>query len=105
MSFAVIKTGGKQYIVEAGQKLRIEKLVQAVGDTISFDDVLLFVDDATVKVGTPHVAGAKVTAKVLAQDKAKKIRVVKYHEKSRYKKTYGHRQPYTQIEITQIETA
>ena len=105
MSYAVIKTGGKQYIVEAGQKLRIEKLVQAVGDTISFDDVLLFADGATVKVGTPHVAGAKVTAKVLAQAKAKKIRVVKYHEKSRYKKTYGHRQPYTQIEITQIETA
>ena len=101
MTFAVIKTGGKQYKVAVGDVLEIEK-IEAEG-TITFDDVLLVDDGSTTKVGTPSVAGAKVTADIVEQGKGPKIYVVKYHAKSRYYKKNGHRQPFTQVKITGIK--
>ena len=98
MSFAVIKTGGKQYKVAQGDKLMIEKIVAEVDSEVVFDQVLL-TDDV---IGTPLVTGAKVTAKVLEQAKAKKKIVFKYASKTRYKKKKGHRQPFTKVEILSI---
>ncbi|PIW36884.1 MAG: 50S ribosomal protein L21 [Candidatus Kerfeldbacteria bacterium CG15_BIG_FIL_POST_REV_8_21_14_020_45_12] len=101
---AVISTGGKQYKVSEGGTLKIEKLEVEEGKNISFDEVLLVSkpDGSDVKLGTPTLEGAKVTAKVLKQARAKKIEVSKFKAKSRYSKTYGHRQPYTEVEITKI---
>ena len=96
---AIFVTGGKQYMVEEGQELYVEKLPQEVDAEVVFDEVL-YVDG---KVGTPTVKGAKVVAKVLKQGKAKKIKVFKYVQKNNYHKTQGHRQPYTKLEITKIE--
>ncbi len=95
---AVIETGGKQYYIEKGTILYIEKLDAAEGDTIKFDKVLM-IDG---KSGTPYVSGAKVEGKVLKQGKAKKIVVFKYRAKKKYRRTQGHRQPYTKIEITTV---
>ena len=103
MKFAVIQTGGKQYKVSAGQKLAVEKLDDAdVGKKITFKDVLLVADGASIKVGTPHVAGAVVEAEVTrAFREAKKI-VFRYHSKTRYRKKKGHRQHKTELTITSI---
>lgn len=101
--YAVIKTGGKQYTVEVGQSVRIEKLNAEVGANVEFDEVLLVSNDGDLKVGTPVVEGAKVKATVEAQDKAKKIVVFKYKAKKNYRKKKGHRQPYTQVKIDAIE--
>lgn len=95
---AVIETGGKQYYIEKGTILYVEKLDVAEGDTIKFDKVLM-IDG---KSGTPYVEGAKVEGKVLKQGKAKKIVVFKYRAKKKYRRTQGHRQPYTKIEITKV---
>ncbi len=95
---AVIETGGKQYYIEKGTILYVEKLDAAEGDTIKFDKVLM-IDG---KSGTPYVSGAKVEGKVLKQGKAKKIVVFKYRAKKKYRRTQGHRQPYTKIEITTV---
>ena len=102
MSFAVIKTGGKQYLVSPGDKIKIEKLDQKEGKEIIFSDVLLLQKQTKIEIGTPIVKGAKVTGKVLQQGKNKKIIVFKYKPKKRYKVKKGHRQPFTQIEITKI---
>ncbi len=99
--YAVIKTGGKQYKVAQGDKLKIEKLPGNVGDTITFDQVLLVGGDA-LKIGMPLVAGAKVEARVIAQDRAKKIIVFKFRRRKNYRRKNGHRQPYTALEITGI---
>ncbi|MDU1643531.1 50S ribosomal protein L21 [Peptoniphilus harei] len=99
--YAIIETGGKQYTVEAGNKLRVEKLDAKEGDVVTFDKVV-FVSGDEPKVGTPYVEGAKVEAKVLAQDKAKKVIVYKYKAKKNERKKKGHRQPYTLVEITGI---
>ena len=99
--YAIIETGGKQYTVEAGNKLRVEKLDAQEGDVVTFDKVV-FVSGDEPKVGTPYVEGAKVEAKVLAQDKAKKVIVYKYKAKKNERKKKGHRQPYTLVEITGI---
>jgi large subunit ribosomal protein L21 len=99
--YAVIKTGGKQYKVAQGDKLRIEKLPANVGDTVTFDEVLLVGGDA-LKIGAPLVAGAKVQAKVIAQDRAKKIIVFKFRRRKNYRRKNGHRQPFTALEITGI---
>jgi|SRR3989339_211641 len=101
MKLAVIKTGGKQYKVAEGQKVKIEKLAVEVGQSVEFDEVLLIADGAKLEVGTPTVA-KKVTAKVLSAGKAKKIRVEKYKPKVRYHKVYGHRQPFTEVQIEKI---
>lgn len=101
--FAIIRTGGKQYSVEKGTVLKIEKLDQEAGSEIIFDDVLLvnkFTDETLL--GTPTVAKAKVKAKVLAQGRGKKQIVFKYKNKTRYSVKNGHRQPYTEVEITDI---
>ncbi|MDU2374173.1 MULTISPECIES: 50S ribosomal protein L21 [Peptoniphilus] len=99
--YAIIETGGKQYTVEAGNKIRVEKLDAKEGDVVTFDKVV-FVSGDEPKVGTPYVEGAKVEAKVLAQDKAKKVIVYKYKAKKNERKKKGHRQPYTLVEITGI---
>ena len=101
-NFAVIETGGKQYRVTAGQKLKVEKLEAEAGKDFVFDKVLLTTDGENVKVGAPYIAGAKVEAKVLKQDRADKIIVFRYHSKTRYRKKKGHRQDYTEVQITKI---
>jgi len=101
--FAVIKTGGKQYLVSPGDKIKIEKLDTEDTEVI-FDQVLLVVDDnKDVKIGAPLVEGAKVKAKIIKQDRAKKIIVFKYKPKKRYQKKMGHRQPFTEVEIEKVE--
>lgn len=99
--YAIIETGGKQYTVEAGNKIRVEKLDAKEGDVVTFDKVV-FVSGDEPKIGTPYVEGAKVEAKVLAQDKAKKVVVYKYKAKKNERKKKGHRQPYTLVEISGI---
>lgn len=99
--YAVIRTGGKQYKVAQGDKLRVEKLAANVGDTVTFDEILLLGGDAP-KIGLPLVKGAKVEAKVIAQDRAKKIIVFKFRRRKNYRRKNGHRQPYTALEITGI---
>jgi large subunit ribosomal protein L21 len=101
--FAVIKTGGKQYLVSPGQKIKIEKVNKKEGSEISFPEVLLLQKGKMIEIGSPSIKGAKVTGKVLRHGKAKKVIVFKYKPKTRYKKKAGHRQPYTEIEITKIE--
>lgn len=102
MSFAVIKTGGKQYRVSPGKKLKIEKLKAEEGTQVHFDKVLLVVDGANVAIGTPTVKDAKVEATVVKQARDRKKIVFKYHAKARYKKKKGHRQPFTEVSITNI---
>ncbi len=114
MSFAVIQTGGKQYKVEKGDTLKIEKLFQnhkegeqpfiyEEGAKVTFDQVLLVDDGSSTKVGAPYIAGAKVTATVVVPvAKGKKVMVVKYRPKSRYFKKNGHRQPFTEVKIESI---
>jgi large subunit ribosomal protein L21 len=99
--YAVIQTGGKQYKVAKGDQLRVEKLLGAVGDTVTFDKVLLLGGEA-IKLGQPLVAGAKVQAKITAQDRDKKIIVFKFRRRKNYRRKNGHRQPFTALEITEI---
>jgi len=100
---AVIGTGGKQYLVSPGDKIKIEKVNVKEGKEITFKDVFLVKKGKKLEIGTPLVKGVKVVGKVLKQDKAKKIIVLKYKSKTRQKVKKGHRQPFTQIEITKIE--
>ena len=100
--YAVIKTGGKQYVVREGDVLRVEKLDAEEGANITFDEVLAVGHDDGLKVGTPVVEGAKVEAKVLKHGKGKKIIVFKYKPKKNYRKKQGHRQPYTEVQISKI---
>ena len=102
MKFAIIETGGKQYQVMPGLKLRIEKLEVEADSVLMLDKVLLIVDGEDVKIGTPYLTDAKVEAKVLRQGKADKKIVFKYHSKTRYRKKKGHRQLFTEIEIVKI---
>ncbi len=96
---AIIKTGGKQYIVSENDEIFVEKLNAQEGDKVKFDEVLM-IDG---RVGTPNIAGAVVEATVLKQGKHKKIRVFKYSQKDRsHRKTQGHRQPYTKVKIEKI---
>jgi large subunit ribosomal protein L21 len=99
--YAVIRTGGKQYRVAAGDKLRVEKLPGNVGDAITFGEVLL-VGGESIKLGQPLVAGAKVEAKITAQDRDKKVIVFKFRRRKNYRRKAGHRQPFTALEITNI---
>ena len=100
--YAVIKTGGKQYRVQEGDILRVEKLDAAEGSAIKFDEVLALSNDDGLKVGTPVVEGAAVEANVLGQGKDKKVVVFKYKAKKNYRRKQGHRQPYTKVQITKI---
>lgn len=100
--YAVIKTGGKQYRVEEGDVLRIEKLEIGAGESVEFDQVLLVADGDKVTVGQPLVDGAKVTAEVVEQGRHKKIRIVKFRRRKHYRKQQGHRQWFTEVKITGI---
>ena len=100
--YAIIKTGGKQYCVEEGKVITIEKLDVEAGAEVAVDEVLLVSGDS-VKIGQPTVAGAKVIGKVLEQGKGAKIRIFKYKAKSNYRRRQGHRQPFTKVQIEKIE--
>lgn len=101
--YAVIKTGGKQYRVEEGDTLRVEKIEVATGESVDFDQVLLVANGDEVKVGQPLVDGAKVTGEVVEQGRHKKIKVVKFRRRKHYRKQRGHRQWYTAVKITGIQ--
>ncbi len=103
MKIAVIETGGKQYKVSVGEKIKIEKLEKEIGSEISFDKVLLVADGEKVDVGAPYISGAKVQAKVLNQERHDKLIVFKYHSKTRRRKKKGHRQYFTELEIISIK--
>lgn len=101
--YAVLATGGKQYRVQEGDVIYVEKLNADVDSTVELNEVLAVGTDAGIKVGAPVVEGAKVVAKVAAQGKAKKIVVFKYKAKKDYRRKNGHRQPYTKLVIEKIE--
>ena len=103
--YAVIESCGKQYKVTEGDVVFFEKLDAEEGKKVSFDKVVLVSDDKKVEVGAPYVKGVKVEGKVVANGKGKKILVYKYKAKKNYRRTQGHRQPYTKVEITKIKTA
>ena len=100
--YAVIKTGGKQYRVAAGEKIKIEQIVAEVGQEIRLDQVLAVGNGAALSVGTPWVAGASVTAKVLAQGRHDKVRIFKMRRRKHYQKRQGHRQAFTELEISAV---
>jgi large subunit ribosomal protein L21 len=100
--YAVIKTGGKQYKVSAGEKLKVESIVAEVGSQIVLDQVLLVADGEKVTAGTPLVSGAAVKATVVAHGRGEKIAIFKMRRRKHYRKTQGHRQNYTEIEINGI---
>lgn len=103
--FAVIKTGGKQYVVSPEKKLKIEKITPNDKGEIVFDEVLLIVDGDKVEIGNPIIRGAQIKAKVMGEGRARKIIILKYKPKKRYKKKMGHRQPYTEVLIESIKTS
>jgi large subunit ribosomal protein L21 len=100
--YAVIKTGGKQYRVSAGEKLRIERIAAEVGQEIVLDQVLLVADGDALNMGAPLIAGARVNAKVLKHGRGEKVRVFKLNRRKHYRRSQGHRQNYTEIEILGI---
>lgn len=102
---AVIVTGGKQYRVQAGDKLRVERLSADEGSSVEFDKVLLVSDGEQITVGTPYVENGKVTATVKSHGRGKKIRILKFRRRKGYMRTQGHRQSYTELEITDIAAA
>ncbi|MDA8235288.1 MAG: 50S ribosomal protein L21 [Clostridia bacterium] len=101
--YAIIQTGGKQYRVQEGDVLRVEKLEVEAGQTLEVKDVLAVAKDGQVKVGTPVVEGAKAVLKVLEHGKGKKIIVFKYKSKKNYRRKQGHRQPFTKVVVEKIE--
>ncbi|HEU5284838.1 MAG TPA: 50S ribosomal protein L21 [Burkholderiales bacterium] len=100
--YAVIQTGGKQYRVTAGEKLKIERIAGEVGQEITLDRVLLVADGEALKMGAPLVAGARVKAKVLKHGRGEKVRIFKLNRRKHYRRSQGHRQGYTEIEILGI---
>jgi large subunit ribosomal protein L21 len=100
--YAVIKTGGKQYKVAAGEKIKVEQIAADVGQEIVLDQVLAVGDGAELKVGTPWVAGASVKATVVAQGRHDKVRIFKMRRRKHYQKHGGHRQPFTELEISSV---
>ena len=102
MKHAVILTGGKQYRVAEGDVIFVEKLCAEAGETVKFDSVLAVIDDESSVFGTPVIEGASVSANVLKNGKSKKIRVYKMKPKKGYRRTQGHRQPYTKVQIVTI---
>ena len=104
MPFAVIRTGGKQYLVSPGRKLKFEKIPGESGASVRFDDVLLVSDEKKTSIGTPNVSGASVAGKIVTQGKHEKQIIFKMKPKKRYRVKRGHRQLYTEVEITAIKT-
>lgn len=103
--YAVVKTGGKQYRVAAGDTLKVEKLDGEPGQTIQLDEVLMVNTGGEILLGQPRVAGASVAAEILEQDRDRKVIVFKYRRRKRYRRKNGHRQMYTQLKITGIDAA
>jgi large subunit ribosomal protein L21 len=103
MMYAVIKSGGKQYRVTEGDTIKVEKIEASEGDKITLDDVLLVADGDKIKVGTPRVEGASVTATVKSQGRGPKIRIIKMKRRKHYRRQAGHRQAYTELAITGIK--
>ena len=102
--YAIIESCGKQYKVSEGDIIFFEKLDAEEGKKVTFDNIVLVSDDKKIEVGAPYVKGVKVEGKVVAHGKGKKILVYKYKAKKNYRRTQGHRQPYTKVEITKIKT-
>ena len=100
--YAVIKTGGKQYRVAAGEKIKVEQIPADVGAEITLDQVLMVGEGESVKIGTPIIAGAKVTATVIAHGRGPKVKIFKMRRRKHYQKHQGHRQNYTEIQISGI---
>jgi len=100
--YAVIKTGGKQYRVAAGDKLKVEKLVGDVGSDITIDQVLMVADGDNVTIGSPVLKGASVQAKVVSHGRGDKVMIFKFRRRKHYRKTQGHRQDFTEIQIEKI---
>ena len=103
--YAVIKTGGKQYRVIAGERLKVEKLVADVGTTVTLDQILMVSDGATTTIGSPIIAGATVSATVLSHGRGDKVMIFKFRRRKHYRKTQGHRQSYTEIQIGDISAS
>lgn len=101
--YAVVSTGGKQYRVQKGETLRVEKIPGEIGSKVTFDKVLMVADGESIRVGQPLIEKAAVQASIVEQDKAKKILVFKYKRRKRYRRRKGHRQPFTAIRIDGIE--
>ncbi|PHS71434.1 MAG: 50S ribosomal protein L21 [Methylophaga sp.] len=101
--YAIVATGGKQYRVKEGEKLRVEKLSAEAGDKIVLDQVLLVGEGEDVKIGAPYLDGAKVTATVTENGRGDKVTIIKFRRRKHYRKQMGHRQSYTEIEITGIK--
>ncbi|RKZ87258.1 MAG: 50S ribosomal protein L21 [Gammaproteobacteria bacterium] len=101
--YAIVATGGKQYRVKEGEKLRVEKLSADTGDKVVLDQVLLVGEGEEVKVGAPYLKGAKVTATVTENGRGDKVKIVKFRRRKHSRRTMGHRQSYTEIEITGIK--
>jgi large subunit ribosomal protein L21 len=99
---AIIKTGGKQYKVKTGDKIKVEKLTGEKGEKIIFEEVLLLGDEKNMKIGTPKITGAKVEGKILKTARDKKVIGIKFKAKKRYRVKFGHRQTLTEVEITKI---
>lgn len=102
MSFSIIETGSKQYKVAEGKKIKVEKLEGEEGATVIFDKVLLAANGDAVEVGAPYLAGKTVEGKIVQQARAKKLIVFKYHSKTRQRKKKGHRQHFTEVQITKL---
>ena len=102
--YAVVNTGGKQYKVQKGETLRIEKIPGEVGSSVTFDKVLMVADGENIRVGQPVLENVVVQAQIVEQDKAKKILIFKYKRRKRYRRKNGHRQPFTAIRIDGINT-
>ena len=104
MTFAVFQTGGKQYLAQEGDRIRIEKIIgdYKVGDAVSFKDVLVLSDDKDIKIGTPMIEGAEIKAEITQIARLPKVTVIKYLQKSRYFKKNGHKQPFFEVKITSL---
>lgn len=103
--FAVIETGGKQYLIETGSAMKIEKLEAEIGKDVVFDKVLLIANDdgSSVKMGAPYIEGASISATVQDQGRSKKIRIVKFKNKIRYTRNRGHRQSFTKVKVKEVK--
>jgi large subunit ribosomal protein L21 len=101
--YAIVKTGGKQYRVEEGQIVRVERIPAASGESVTLDEVLFLAGDGETRVGSPRVAGATVVGKVLEHGRGQKVRVFHYKKRKHYRKTRGHRQDFTALQIEKIQ--
>jgi large subunit ribosomal protein L21 len=101
--YAIIRTGGKQYRVQAGDVVRVERLTAAVGASVTLDDVLLIGDEGSTRIGAPRVENASVVGTVVEQDRDAKIRIFKYKKRKHYRRTKGHRQSFTAVRIDRVQ--